>query len=150
VSNLNTFLDETVTVVAALNLTLNAVAVPVVRSKLPQKRENVAVPRIYVCSQSSGPEDSRPFSAERKSLVSYLIGVHVISANNEDQSTNLATYTNWRETIRRTFQRPPLGAVTVFNLRPAPGVFLPPDLIHEEYDYQSVFFRVETIEDTAA
>jgi hypothetical protein len=133
--------DAMVTAVEGLNLTLNTVPVPVAKRKVPRRGETVdPVPQIVVV-QLGKPPPPVLASFEGDLTYRYTEAVIIIAANNEDNLTNLATYQQWYESIRRLFQQPLAvagiaGKVTWTMTNPER--LIDPREVAEGYDYLSL------------
>lgn len=157
-SKLNSLLDAVVKTIQALNCQLNGESVPVVKRKLPKKEQSVdPAVQITVCASEDVDEQKyHDFTGAMR--VTYVFEITIISPNNDDQLTNLDIYTEWRESIRMRFKKPPFvvyygtdenGAllpVTVFQMRVLPGKFLDRKLISDNYDYQMLRLEIVVIE----
>lgn len=160
-SKLNALMDAIVATIQELNCQLNGESVPVVKRKLPKKEQQVdPAVQITVCA-AEDVEDQQYHDFTGAMRVTYAFEITIISPNNDDQLTNLDLYTEWRESIRMRFKKPPFVVyygtdesgvalpVTVFQMRVLPGKFLDRNLISENYDYQMLRLEIVVIEGTS-
>lgn len=153
-SVLNDVLDKVVEQVDLLGLALDGTPLPVVKRKLPKKEELVDPPYQITVSKSEEPEGWRwyafPSTSNPKGAIrkEYLVEITTITPNDNDQLTDLDTYTEWREQVIKLFSHPKTfaGIAQVFDCNAAPGVFLKREEVSNNYDYQQVGVRVITLE----
>lgn len=153
---LNQILIGSQIAVTGLNLAWPATgaAVPVVIRKLPQKAEVLDPPvQITICRPDK-PEGFKRLSFGKNRQMLYTVVIAIVSPNNADQISNLATYTDWRQTIVELYT-PKFssqadvvalaGCDSVRGIKIVPGIFLDRKAISDNYDYQVVAVEFKSL-----
>lgn len=151
---LNELLNNTVTDVAGLNLTLNSVTVPVVKRK-GVKREPIVdkSTQITICKSPA-----KRLKIERtgfgKTSAVYPVEIAIVSPNKHDWLTNLDTYISWWDSILALFVPPNLSgtnlwgttvnSLKVWDVRVDPGDFLEPEQMANLFDVVTIDLDVKT------
>ena len=82
--------------------------------------------------------------------VTYAVDLVVISPGNADLSTNIPTYLDWREKIRRAFQRVKFSGVpTVYMTDIEAGEAFDRNLTQDNYDYMLLTILFSSFEQAA-
>ncbi len=120
----------------------------IVIKKLPAVEQKVDTLPMILVVPSDQPEDVKRFTFEKEVSITYRIEVVIVAAGNLDMSsTNLSTYLDWRQKIRKIFHQAPLNTLgvpsSVWDIAVQPLQPLDRRLVNQSYDYQglAVLFR---------
>jgi hypothetical protein len=81
-------------------------------------------------------------------IVRYAADIVIVAANNNDLSTNLGAYLQWRESLRRKFQTAKEANIPgVFNATVSPMVMFDRAALAGQYAYMGFRLAVEVVED---
>ena len=119
------------------------------KRKLPKVNETLdALPVIIVCP-SQTPEEIGDASFDNLVDVFYNVDIVFVAANNQDQSTNLDEWLEWRQQIRRAFGQPDSITSTVasiWDIEIRPMAPLDRTQINNNYDYSGLTIRFKSQE----
>ena len=151
---LNELLDNTVTDIQGLSLTLNSTTVTVVKRKGVKREPGVdASTQITICK-----DPDKPIRIERtgfqKTSVIYPIEIAIVSPNRHDWLTNLDTYISWFDSILALFVPPTLtttnlwgttvSSTKVWDVRVEVGDFVEPEQMANGFDVVTINLDVKT------
>ena len=154
-SVLDDILNACQSTVAALNLQLNAVVVPVVVRMAVKKAPSVDPATLITVSSDPKGERVKAWGFGGNWRLDYTIDLTIVTPNNDDYLTNLDTFTQWRQQIRNTFQTwvtapvptKPLATVpAVWDLKVKPEALFPPGELQDNYSNQKVTLLVSANE----
>jgi len=148
-SYLNNILDAVVTKVSAIGFTMNGLAVPVVKGKIPKlhpKTDNTSpTSQIYVCSSDKLPRESNICFG--KIRIDSMIEISLVSPNGGSNNINLDKHAEWQESLLPAFSRPEnLQSLVpvVFDVRWISTNFLNRTKLPPNFDYTQKVLRVST------
>jgi hypothetical protein len=111
------FLNETVTIIAGLSLTLGTKTATVEKRKLPTAEETIDTAKLPLIAvvPADAPAKDVIFDSEHR-LREYPIGLAIIIAGTRDTKQDLDTYLQWRRTLQTTFgQEQPWSTVRSYT-----------------------------------
>jgi hypothetical protein len=121
-----------------LGLTFGGAPVPVVVAKAAEVKDlRHQLPRVWVTP--GGAEPSAGQIAFGYTGMEYAVDVTFVARANKDQHLNLERWLDFRQQIRREFERTKLAGVPeVWNIRVAPGDPADPSAFDEDHDRGTV------------
>lgn len=135
----NDILDAVVSQIQTLGLTLGSTSVVVAKRKLPKREQGLDTLPLIAVVPSDKPETVKRLGFEDAVSVTYRVDVVVIATGDGDPVSNLDTYLDWRQKIRRLFQEWPLAGVdSVYDVRIDPDTVIDRDALNQNYDYSGL------------
>lgn len=150
-SALTSILDAIVTIETAAARTIGGSALTVVKRKLPKKEDPVDASYQVTVAGAEDPDSVTRIAFGGRFRVVYTIDVALVTPNDRSMSVNQDAVTDWRESVRATYQAPtPLVIVpAVRRVEIDRGPLFSRDLLAEGYDYTVVRLLVTTYETRA-
>jgi hypothetical protein len=145
----NQVLDAIVTRAAGLGLLADGNPVPIVKRKLPKRRQDDPPVMIVVCPSAERRDEIRRYT-NRHDRFLYFSTLAVIGRNKDDHLTALPEHTAIRDALKDAFKVKPadlMGLDDLRDVRSAGGRLFDRALSRAGYDFQTVEVTVDIVSD---